>query len=288
MMQSSRDVSFKMPVALACALGLTGALLLPGCGAAGSQAQDAASNEAVEEEAPKPLTAEEIDSWFAGEEGFAGRPVTVIGQVNNVRRENGLTQLYICTDFESGADKAVVFCEGPNPKIPLKSYVKVEGVAGDIFGYQNDYGADMSAPSIEADSVEEVSYKDAVAPTTTSLSPAAENEQNGYKVTVDTIEFSEKETRIYLTVTNNGAGRFTLHAGSAVVVQDGVQFNTETNTDADYPTISDSIVPGASMSGVITFPPLETAGFELWMRGMADGTQDGIGSFDFNFKFNVK
>lgn len=289
----SRELSHGVLTGCACALALTGALVLSGCGvsggAAGGQAQGATAEEVAEEPAAEPLSTEEIDSWLSGEDGFTGRPVTLVGQVFNVRREDGATMLQVHTDLENYTDNVVVLCEGANPKIGSQAYVEVSGVVGDDVEYENAFGTQMSAVAVKADSIEKLAYKDAVAPTTTSLSPAAVNEQKNYKLTVDTIEFSDKETRIYLTVTNGGVGRFNLHTTSAAVVQDGIQQNVTTpDYQADYPTFSNSIIPGASMSGVLTFPPLKVSSFELWLQGSSDNYQADGGSIDFNFKFNIK
>ena len=293
---SSKGFAHVKMAGRACAVVLAGALLLSGCGAAGAagdgQAEGAATQEAAQEQesAPEqePLTAEEMDSWLAGEGDFVGRPVKLVAQVFNVRREDGATMLQVHADLDHSTDNIVVLYEGTDLKVGSQSYVTVSGTIADEDEYENVFGTMMTAPCIHADSVEELSYKDAVAPTTSSLKPEAVNEQNGYKVTVDTIEFSDKETRVYLTVTNGGAGRFNLSTSTAAVVQDGVQYNGTTNVWADYPTFSNFIVPGASMSGVITFPPLEVAGFELWLQGSSDNYEVDKGSLDFNFKFNVK
>ena len=291
---SSKELSHGVWATCACAFALTGALVLSGCGASGSatggQAQGAATEEAAQgqEAADKPLSAEEIDSWLAGEDGFSGRPVTLVGQVFNVKREDGATMLQVHTDLEGYTDNVVILCEGANPKIGSQAYIEATGTVGDDFEYENAFGTQMSAVSIKADSVEELSYKDAVAPTTTSLKPDAVNEQKNYTLTVDTIEFSDKETRIYLTMTNGGVGRFDLRTSTAAVVQDGVQQNATNNVWADYPTFSNSIVPGASMSGVLTFPPLKVGSFELWLQGSSDNYEADGGTLDFNFKFNIK
>ena len=47
------------------------------------------------------------------------------------------------------------------------------------------------------------------------------------------MELAEKETRVAVTVTNNGAAAFSIYDSSAKIVQNGKQFEREYNSYAD-------------------------------------------------------
>ena len=84
------------------------------------------------------------------------------------------------------------------------------------------WAAKIIAPAIVADSVEVVTYQEACAPTlyTATVQTAAQT-QCGFTVSVDSVELAEKETRVAVTVTNNGAAAFSIYDSSAKIVQNG-------------------------------------------------------------------
>ena len=57
-------------------------------------------------------------------------------------------------------------------------------------------------------------------------------------------------------------GQSTLNLSDVVIVQNGRQYNSVINTDADYYVLPNSILPG-TFSGVISFPAIDINDFKL-------------------------
>jgi hypothetical protein len=60
------------------------------------------------------------------------------------------------------------------------------------------------------------------------------HETHGYTIAVDKVEFYNDETRIYLSVNNDGKATFYVDTDGSIIVQNKKQFNTEYIYDADY------------------------------------------------------
>ena len=87
-------------------------------------------------------------------------------------------------------------------------------------------------------------------------------ETQGYTIQIDKVEFYDNETRIYLVATNDGKAVLSVDADGSIIVQNKKQFNTESIYDADYDELPYSIAKGATATGAISFPVVETAEFE--------------------------
>lgn len=162
-------------------------------------------------------------------------------------------------------------------------------ISGSVSGKhegENALGSKITAPAIVADSVEVVTYQEACAPTlyTATVQTAAQT-QCGYTVSVDSVELAEKETRVAVTVTNNGAAAFSIYDSSAKIVQNGKQFEREYNSYADYPELQSDLMVGASTTGIITFPVLEKADFDITLTGSSDDWDESIAPFTFHCTF---
>lgn len=101
------------------------------------------------------------------------------------------------------------------------------------------------------------------------------------------VEFADNETRVYVTIINNGAGRLSLYDYDAVIIQDGKQFNTETNYEAGYPDINKEISIGVTLDGIMAFTAIEQKSFQLQMRGYSDNYEADSGDLEFTFDIAV-
>ena len=109
-------------------------------------------------------------------------------------------------------------------------------ISGSVSGKyegENALGSKITAPAIVADSVEVVTYQEACAPTlyTVTVQTAAQT-QCGYTVSVDSVELAEKETRVAVTVTNNGQGSL---------------FVRQINSSAPLEVVKEKVMSGMSM-----------------------------------------
>lgn len=255
------------------------ALSIALCGCGGG-----ASTRGVEESAPQPaLTEEEVGQWLSGDDGFEGRETTITGKVFNTDYNDGVYAFQIYTDPNNYTGNTIVYVSGENPNIGTDAYIRATGTVMEDFEGENALGGSVTATCLQASSIEEISYIDAVSPTLQSIEPAVVSEQNGYSISVDKVEFAADETRVYVTLTNNGAGRLSVYDYDAVLLQDGRQFNVQTNYQANYPTINNELSVGAAIDGIICFPKVEQTSFQLQLHGFSDNWEADGGELNFTF-----
>ena len=270
------------PALCAGALALSCLVVLPSCGSTSGAPGSTPA------EPPQPLTEEEYKAWDTGGAEFEGRQATVTGQVFNIQREGDTIAYQIHTDPTNYGGNTVVTFTGDDPGINNDDCLRATGIVQKDFEGENALGGSVVANALLADSVEKITYQEATAPTIAYIEPAVTSEYNGYSVTIDKIEFSEPETRVYVTVNNNGAGRLSLYEYSAVIIQNGQQYNIQYNYAANYPTISNQVAMGASISGIMCFPKIEQSSLQIQLQGSSDNWEADPGTIDFNFDITVQ
>ena len=81
--------------------------------------------------------------------------------------------------------------------------------------------------------------------------------KGGIKVVFHKVEFSDKNTRVYLTVQNlNPKVGITFYDSDAKAIQGNRQYATAYSFDVVYPSIKSDIPPGIREDGVVLFDPL--------------------------------
>jgi hypothetical protein len=138
----------------------------------------------------------------------------------------------------------------------------------------------MYAPLVYSSNLRKSSYIEVVAPTVEEIHLENITKKNlGYSVTLDKVEFAERETRIYATVTNDG--KSVLYFGDVIAIQGGKQYASIKNYDADYEEIPYEIATGASCSGTLIFPPMSSADFELSFNLHSGDVYENLGEYVF-------
>lgn len=257
-------------------------LTLSACGGGGS-AQTAAPTAK-----PEPLTDEEITQMYSDADSFKGRTVTIFGEVfGEVEQDKSGTYFQMWGDPANGERNTAVSYSGTDVSLSSGDYVKITGTVGGVSEGKNAFGATIKAVIITADSLELSNYIDAVSPTTKSVDINISQEQYGYKVTLDKIEFAKEETRVYLTVENGGSDNFSIYSFNTKIVQGGKQFEEQSNYEADYPEIQSDLVKGVTTEGIIAFPALELADMQLIIEGYSDNWQEDIEPYTFDVKISA-
>lgn len=142
-------------------------------------------------------------------------------------------------------------------------YIEYTGIVKGTGTGDNAFGTELSAPEISVTEYKKIDYAQALAPAKESKEVNQTIEEQGLKVTLEKIEFADKETRFYLTAINNSNAKIDLSIYDAEALQDGHQFETQDNYEANYPQLSYRILPGAKTSGVLVFPPLKNEALSL-------------------------
>lgn len=108
-------------------------------------------------------------------------------------------------------------------------------------------------------------------------------EDNGIIVTLQKVEFSDENTRVYLTVENTDpTEEFNFYTFNSKAIQGRTQFGTTYSFNVDYPEIDSDIPLGIQENGVVIFEPLDPSAGQIEFRFEANKgfTEDSEFVFD--------
>lgn len=254
-------------------------LVASACGSKPAEKSDAEN----EVEKIEYIDESEIPEMFSNPEKFKGKYVKISGQIfNGPETEDGYSAYQAWHDITNVEDDFVFGIA--DDSFADEDYVIVDGKIAGTFESENIMGGKVTCPMIDAVSVEKQSYIDAVVPTLKEITPEnAVSEQHGISLKIDKIEFAEKETRVYLTETNNSPDKFSMYTFSMKIVQNGKQIEQDmslSSYDGNYPELASDILPEASSSGIIVFPPIDSsANFQLYAEGHSDNYELNFNPF---------
>ena len=135
--------------------------------------------------------------------------------------------------------------------------IKVTGTVGEVFEGTNAFSATRSVPEVKAKTIDKISCDDAINPAIKTVKVEKTQLKAGIKVTLHKVEFSDKNTRAYLTVENlNGKAGIKFYDFDSKAIQGNRQFSTTYSYDVDYPSIKSDIPPGIEEDGVVLFDPV--------------------------------
>lgn len=274
-------------------LAIAVAILLAGCSGnteSGSQEPTRRPSESVEEPQMAPLTEDEIKRMYSSPEDYIGRTVELVGQVfAGVDYDEDGVYFQMWADAENFNNNTVVAYLDPSFTVEDNQYVRVKGTVADVLVGENMMGATVTAPLIRADELAVLTYKEAVMPTIAVAEATTKTiEQRGYSVTVQTVELAEEETRAYISVTNNGSSTFSLYEFNMLLIQDGTQYEYTWNFMADYPELQTDIRPGITSEGVVVFPAIKEAPFQIIMEGDSGDWNEELEEYIFDFNISEK
>lgn len=223
------------------------------------------------------LSESEIPSLFTDPESLKGKYVKLDGQIfTTPERSEDEIVLQAWHDPANASNNFIVYVKGSDTDFEQNSYISVDGeILGELSG-ENMFGGTVTVPMIQADTIEIKSYMDAVVPTLTEITPKdAIVEQNGISLKVEKVEFAEKETRVYLTETNSSDTKFSMWVYNIMLIQNGKQIEQDINSmsmyDGNYEQLSSDILPNASSSGILVFPPVDSSSsFQIYAEGSSD------------------
>lgn len=255
--------------------------------ACGEESQNGTKSETEVTTAEKEYISEsEIPNIFTNPGDYEGKYVKLTGRIFTApeQDEEGIA-LQAFHDIQNYDLNFIVYVDGTDHTFDVDDYISVDGMILGEFEGENAFGGTVTAPMIDADSIEVLSYMDAVAPTVTEITPdGASSEQYGITLTVDKIEFAENETRVYMTESNASEDTFNLYTYMISIVQNGQQIEQDMASssiyEGGYAELSDNLLPGASSSGVLVFPEMDSsAGFQIHAEGMSSNYEQQFEPF---------
>lgn len=195
-------------------------------------------------------------------------------------------QVYADNDINRNT---IVRLDDPNADINKGDIIHIVGQVHGIYKGKNIFGAVIKAPAIIARKVEKADYATAFAPTIKTINVAQKQDQNGFVINVEKVELAQKETRVYLKVTNESSDPIDFYGNSAVLIQDKKQFGELDSFESNYPEIKgDSIQPGVSTEGIVVFEPVNLDGdnFNAIFKGSSDNWE--VRTKPFTFEIPLK
>ena len=230
-----------------------------------------------------PMKGNEIKSLYTTPEKFKNHYVEIIGQVFAAPEfdEDGV-YLQMWADIENSENNTIVYIGDKDFDVKQDDYIRIVGIVGDVFEGENAFGGTVSAPIITAREYEVLSYQDALSPTLKNIEVNQTQTQYGYSVTLQKVEFAEKETRVYLKIDNQGSDTFYVYSFNAKITQAGKQFGEQDNWDAEYPEIQSDLLVGNSTEGIISFPKLNSGAFGVIIDASSENYDEDIKPFTFS------
>lgn len=232
-----------------------------------------------------PVFIELTNKVYTNAKEYKGYHINIKGQVFQVMSENGSVKgIQIWLDPDTCEQNIMIYYNN-DAEVKQGDYIVCSGYIDSVTEYKNAYDAKLYAPLIISSDLKKSTYMEVMAPAKETIVPEnLKQEKYGYSVSIDKIEFAEKETRVYATATNNG--KALLYMGDFVIIQDGKQYNSKNNYDADYEEIPYEIVKGASSSGIIVFPAIDANDFELTIDIHSDNYDEEIENIMFKISKN--
>lgn len=231
------------------------------------------------------LTDAEIKEMYSSPSKFKNRTVELIGKVfSTPEYDSDAVYFQMWADPENSELNTIVKYADAQIDLSDGDYIKMTGIIRGEYEGENAFGAQILAPQIEANALEIVSYQEAIAPPFLTVIPNTPTQtQHGYSATIEKVELAEKETRVYIKVENNGTAKFSLYSFNSFIIQNGKQFEEETNYAADYPKVQTDLNVGVSTEGIFCYPAIENGGFDVVLEGSSENYSEKLEPFSFDF-----
>lgn len=131
------------------------------------------------------------------------------------------------------------------------------------------------------------SYSEIIAVATKTVEVGKSITQNEFMMTLDKIEFSDYDTRVFLSADNQNSNQVSFYKFGIVLVIEGKTYEVEANPVADYEAIESDLPPQTQSKGIVTFPKMDPTDLGLMKLIVASpfaGDWD-IEFTDFIFEF---
>ena len=223
------------------------------------------------------LEESEIGAFFSNTDDFKGKYIKLDGRIfTSPEKDEDMIALQAQHDPDTSSYNFIVYTEDESLSFKNGDYIVADGeILGELKG-ENLFGGEVTAPVIQADSIEIQSYMDAVVPTIAEYTlNDLSSSQNGITLRLDKVEYAEKETRIYATITNESEDKFYLDTYGMKLVQNGQQIEQDSSTgsvyEGNYPQLPSEVLPGASSSGILVYPSMDySTGFQFYAEGSSE------------------
>lgn len=210
---------------------------------------------------------------WSNPESYKGAAVDITGKVFvEPERDDRTISLQIYVDPRNLEWNTIVLYGAPELEVRNGDFIHLTGTVQGEFRGENPFGAELVVPVIIAHSLKVVSAVEVIAPTKFTVDVDQTLEQHSIALTVEKIEFTDSETRVFVKLQNNSQSTARFYTFDAKAVQGERQFETTFNYDVEYPEVQSEILPGIVSEGIVLFKPLsyETGSCKLYFEVSSD------------------
>lgn len=218
------------------------------------------STEEVKQNAVDNLSYEEL---FRNNSQYVGKIVHYVGKIIQAQEDssNSYTMRVNVTEKKYGLWEDDIFLNYQGNRVLEDEIVEFWGEVKGVKKYTTVLGASRSIPEIAVLRLEVLkNYTGGgTAPIKKAVEVGETNTQSGFSVTLDKIELTDKQTRVWLTVKNNSKYKMSFYTYSAKLVQNGKQFEKE-SVFGQKQELPSEFLPNVEAKGVMVFPTISETG----------------------------
>lgn len=219
-------------------------------------------NKEPEEPAEKVyVTENQMDDVFANPEDYSGYYIKLSGKVWTSPEKNG--DKYMMRAVRNPENDDGLFYveteELPN-NIKEDDFIVVDGLLGGYVTDENSLGNEVQLPLVIKADVKKSDYIEVNAPTIKELPVNATKEERGFSITVEKIQYAEKETRVFLKVNNDTANTMEFYDDGAMLLIDGQQIqqsSMESVYEGGLPELPEEYRASTTSTGTLIFPAID-------------------------------
>ncbi|WP_051507166.1 hypothetical protein [Saccharibacillus sacchari] len=242
-----------------------------------------------ESASPSVLSDKEFDRMIANPDDFKKQRVEFFSQVayDPLEHDRGMF-IQVYADPDNYGKHVLISMRTPMKEIKKGDFIRVKGIVKGSTEMVSTTGAPMVFPEIKTQSVEVVDYITGFSPSLRTVEVGETQDQHGLKVTLEKVEFAEKETRLYLSVENSTDREGLFYTHTAKIAQGSTQFEQATNFRADYPEPQNQLLPGIRSEGILAFGPIDPEDGDLRLIVGGSTNDYSLDFKPFDFKVSVQ
>jgi len=223
--------------------------------------------------------------FYLNPDSYVDSDVTITGKIFNLVPSSGNTGSFQIYQGGDSSRNVIISYEISQQLGPFSEddCVRIVGTSSGSYQYANAFGGDVSAPFVDASSITKIECSDVISPAQKSIIVEESQTKSGIKFTLHKVEFSDKNTRVYLTIENNNKNtEISFYDFNSKAIQGNRQFETTSDYEVDYPEIQSDIPAGIVEDGVILFEPLSVDKGNMKLQFETSKNYQ-----DVNFVFNI-
>lgn len=239
-------------------------IVLIGSGGSGTSSPSSQlASASIDEVKAEAISDLDYDELFRNNSEYVGKVVHYVGEVVQIQEGSGNSYVMRAnvTENESGFWEDDIFLSYSGDRVLENDIIEFWGEVKGVRKYDTVLGSSRSIPDIAVLHLDVL--KDYTGGGTATVKNTIEvgetNEQYGFSITLDKIELTDKQTRVWLSVSNESDYKVSLYDFSAKLVQGGKQLEPEYTSNEDLKLPSEYL-SGVNAEGVIVFPAVSETG----------------------------